>query len=39
MKAKSWLLCGALVASMAGAVGSAWAQTYVYTEVPRDFGV
>ena len=31
MKAKSCLLCGVLVASMAGAVGSASAQTYVYS--------
>ena len=34
MKAKSWLLCGVLVASMAGAVGSASAQTYVYSVAP-----
>ena len=34
MKAKSCLLCGVLVASMAGAVGSASAQTYVYSVAP-----
>ena len=31
MKAKSWLLSGVLAASMAGAVGGASAQTYVYS--------
>ena len=31
MKAKTWLLSGVLAASMAGAVGSASAQTYVYS--------